>query len=193
MNLQPVTLSGRVVRLEPLSLVHAESLLQVTQDPEIWQYLSMDLSTLPAIETWINIALEEQARGVSLPFAIVEQSSGQVIGSTRYMDIRPKDRGLEIGWTWLTKRVWRTAVNTECKFMLLKYAFEDLQYVRVQLKTDARNTRSRNAIERIGGQFEGILRKQMALRDGGYRDSAYFSILDSEWPDVKQRLEARLV
>lgn len=192
MNLQPVTLQGQVVRLEPLSIEHAESLSLVTHDAEIWQYLSADLSTVPAIEQWINQALETQQQGTVLPFAIIEQSSGQAIGSTRYMDIRPKDRGLEIGWTWLAKRAWRTAVNTECKFLLLQYAFENLEYVRVQIKTDARNTRSRNAIERIGGQFEGILRKQVALRTGGYRDSAYYSILDNEWPQVKQRLVERL-
>ena len=112
--------------------------------------------------------------------------------STRYLTIMPKDRGIEIGWTWLARAAWRTPINSECKYLLLRHAFETLGCIRVQLKTDKRNERSRRAIERIGGQFEGILRQQFVLRDGTYRDSAYYSIIDAEWPAVKARLEAGL-
>jgi RimJ/RimL family protein N-acetyltransferase len=192
MKVEPVTLEGRYVGLEPLAPRHAEELAAVACDEEIWRYMPADLSTIERMRAWIDETLALQAAGAALPFATIERAGGRAIGSTRYLTIMPKDRGIEIGWTWLARSAWRTPVNSECKYLLLRHAFETLGCIRVQLKTDKRNERSRRAIERIGGQFEGILRQHMVLRDGTYRDSAYYSIIDSEWPAVKARLEAGL-
>jgi N-acetyltransferase len=192
MNIELITLEGQWVRLEPLSRAHAGDLAIVSGEAEIWRYMPAELIRIEQLHAWIDDALEQQAAGAIVPFAIVERASGRAIGGTRYLNIMRKDRGIEIGWTWLARRAWRTAVNTECKYLLLRHAFETLGCIRVQLKTDRRNERSRRAIERIGGQFEGILRQHMILRDGTYRDSAFYSIIDSEWPAVKERLAARL-
>jgi RimJ/RimL family protein N-acetyltransferase len=191
MNVEPVTLEGRWVRLEPLAERHAADLALVSGDEEIWQYMPAALITIEQIRAWIAEAQELQANGAVLPFAIVERESGRAIGSTRYLTIMPKDRGIEIGWTWLGRAFWRTPVNSECKFLLLRHAFEILGCIRVQIKTDRRNERSRRAIERLGAQFEGILRNHMVLRYG-LRDSAYYSIIDSEWPEIKARLAGQL-
>lgn len=191
MNIEPLTIAGRWVRLEPLALRHAAGLAAVADDAEIWRYLSSGLLGTEQFEAWIAEAQAQQEAGTALPFAIIERAAGRVVGSTRYLNIMRKDRGLEIGWTWLARSVWRTAVNSECKYLLLRHAFERLGGMRVQLKTDARNERSRRAIERIGGQFEGVLRKHMVVHDG-IRDSAMYSIVDDEWPIVKARLEAGL-
>jgi RimJ/RimL family protein N-acetyltransferase len=192
MNVEPITLEGRWVRLEPLAQRHAAGLAEVARDEEIWRYMPAKLTTIERINHWITETLALQATGAVLPFAIVERAEGQAIGSTRYLNIMPRDRGLEIGWTWLGRAAWRTAVNTECKYLLLRHAFETLNCIRVQFKTDRRNERSRRAIERIGGQFEGILRQHMVLPDGSYRDSAFYSIIDAEWPAVKAKLADRL-
>jgi RimJ/RimL family protein N-acetyltransferase len=190
MNVEPVTLEGRWVRLEPLVEHHAADLTIAAQDDEIWRYMPAVLKSEEQVLAWIAAAQAQQDTGSQLPFAIVEQATGRAIGSTRYLNIMPGDRGLEIGWTWLARAAWRTPVNTECKFMLLRHAFETLGCIRVQLKTDQRNERSRRAIERIGGQFEGILRNHMILHYG-VRSSAYYSIIDAEWPQVKDDLIAR--
>ncbi|MFL5800749.1 MAG: GNAT family N-acetyltransferase [Roseiflexaceae bacterium] len=193
MNVEPITLEGRWARLEPLAERHADDLAAVSDDAEIWRYMPASLMSGEQVREWIAETLALQDAGAVLPFAIVERESGRAIGGTRYLDIRPKDRGIEIGWTWLARRAWRTAINSECKYLLLRHAFEALGCIRVQLKTDRHNERSRRAIERIGGQFEGILRQHMILRDGTYRrDSAYYSILDAEWPAVKERLAGGL-
>jgi RimJ/RimL family protein N-acetyltransferase len=192
MNVEPVTLEGKWVRLEPLAEHHAPDLAEVAGDAEIWRYMPIPLGTIEQIQAWIADTLALQAAGAALPFAIVERASGRAIGSTRYLTILPKDRGIEIGWTWLGRAAWRTPINTECKYLLLRHAFETLGCIRVQLKTDRRNERSRRAIERIGGQFEGILRQHMVLLDGSYRDSAYYSIIDAEWPAVQAKLAAWL-
>jgi len=191
-NVEPITLEGRWVRLEPLAQHHAAGLAEVARDEEIWRYMPAKLTTIEQIKHWITETLALQATGAVLPFAIVERAEGRAIGSTRYLNIMPRDRGLEIGWTWLGRAAWRTAVNTECKYLLLRHAFETLDCIRVQFKTDQRNERSRRAIERIGGQFEGILRQHMVLPDGSYRDSAFYSIIDAEWPAVKAKLADRL-
>jgi len=191
MNIEPVTLEGHWVRLEPLAERHAADLAAVSDDQEIWRYLPAVLLTLEQIQEWIAATLRLQDDGAVLPFAIVKRAAGRAIGSTRYLSIAPKDRGIEIGWTWLARSAWRTPVNTECKFLLLRHAFETLGCIRVQLKTDRRNERSRRAIERIGGQFEGILRNHMIM-PYGLRDSAYYSIIDTEWPGVKASLSTRL-
>jgi N-acetyltransferase len=191
MKVEPFTLEGRWVRLEPLDARHAPDLAEAAQDDEIWRYMPAVLKTKEEIRAWIAAAQAQQAAGTQLPFAIVDRATGRAIGGTRYLNITPNDRGLEIGWTWLARAAWRTPVNSECKFLLLRHAFETLGCIRVQLKTDGRNERSRQAIERIGGQFEGILRKHMIM-PYGLRDSAFYSIIDDEWPAVKQRLVGRL-
>ena len=191
MIVEPTILEGRWVGLEPLAERHAADLVEAAQDDEIWTYMPAVLKTEAQVRDWIAAAQSQQAAGAQLPFAIVERATGRAIGGTRYLNIMPGDRGLEIGWTWLARASWRTPVNTECKFLLLQHAFETLGCIRVQLKTDRRNERSRRAIERIGGQFEGILRNHMVMHYG-IRDSAYYSIIDAEWPAVQQRLIDRL-
>jgi RimJ/RimL family protein N-acetyltransferase len=189
----PVTLVGRHVRLEPLAPHHAADLLEAGRDPSIWAYLSGSaFRDLADTEGWIARVLEEVTAGRQIAFATIDLAAGGAVGSTRYLDFRPADRGIEIGSTWLGTAAQRTAVNTECKYLLLEHAFETLGAFRVQLKTDARNIRSQNAIARIGATREGVLRRHMAVRDGYVRDSVYFSILDSEWPSVKASLLAKL-
>ena len=189
----PVTLVGRHARLEPLAPRHAPDLLAAGSDPSIWAYLSRPaFRDLADTEGWIAEVLAEVAAGRQIAFATVDLEAGRAVGSTRYLDIRSADRGIEIGSTWLGTAAQRTAVNTECKYLLLEHAFETLGALRVQLKTDARNIRSQNAIARIGAFREGVLRRHMIVRDGHVRDSVYFSIVDSEWPSVKTALLAKL-
>jgi RimJ/RimL family protein N-acetyltransferase len=187
---KPVTLEGSHVRLEPLARRHAEDLFEVGKEETIWPYMSRPpLKSVEDARGWIDQALEVTATDTQIPFAIIERASGKAIGSTRYMDIRRNDRGLEIGWTWIGTAFQRTAMNTECKYLLLRHAFEELGAARVQLKTDLRNVRSQRAIERLGAVREGVLRKHMVLWDGFIRDTVYYSVIESEWPEVKRRLE----
>lgn len=188
-----MTLTGRFVQLVPLARAHAAGLLAAAGDPDIWRYMPMGPpSDVAVIEAWIDAALAEQQRGVELPFAIIDRQRNQAIGSTRYLEIRRPHRALEIGWTWLARTSQRTPVNTECKLLLLTHAFESLGAVRVQFKTDSRNDRSRQALERIGAVQEGMLRNHMLMWDGARRDSVYFSIVDTEWRQVRAGLEALL-
>jgi RimJ/RimL family protein N-acetyltransferase len=194
MDITPVTLTGRVVRLEPLALLHVPDLAVAGKDPAIWQHMLYgDLTTEPAMRAWVQMMLDWQARGTDLPFAVVHLSSSQAVGATRYLNIERRHRGLEIGGTWYGVAYQRTAVNTESKYLLLRHAFEDLGCVRVQFKTDLRNLRSQKAIERLGAVKEGVLRNHMVRPDGSLRDSVYYSIIDREWPAVKARLEAMLI
>lgn len=191
---QPVTLMGTAVRLEPLGLQHADDIFAAAQDPDIWRYMPSDPSASPAaLRAWIAAALDAQAAGGELPFAILDRATGRALGSTRYLNISARDRGLEIGWTWLASPARRTAVNTEGKYLLLRHAFETLRAVRVQLKTDRRNTVSQAAIERLGAVREGILRKHMLVANGYIRDTVMYSVTDDEWPGVKVRLQSMLV
>lgn len=185
---EPVVLTGTRARLAPLDASHRDGLLAAATNPAIWRYMPARLDQPAALDAWIAAANAEREAGASLVFAIVDVASGDAIGATRFMDIRPGDRGLEIGWTWLGVDHWRSPVNTECKFLLLQHAFETLGAIRVQLKTHRLNQRSRRAIERIGAQFEGILRNHYLLADGTYRDSAYYSVIESEWPAVRRHL-----
>lgn len=187
----PVVLEGRAVRLEPLALHHAPALAAVCE-PEVFQHFNVVLRTREDVEAYITRALAAAERGVERPFVILERESGAPVGTSFYLDIQRDHRTLEIGSTWLARRVWRSRVNTECKYLLLRHAFETLGVMRVQLKTDSRNARSRAAIERIGGAFEGILRHHMLVRGGVVRDSAYFGFVDTEWAEKKARLEAML-
>lgn len=191
--MEPITLAGAVARLEPLDATHAADLYAAAQDSRIWPYLPVDPSASEAaIAEWIAAAQRERAAGGQMPFAIIQCATGRAVGSTRYLNITPRDCGLEIGWTWLTPAVQRTAVNTECKYLLLRHAFESWGAIRVQLKTDRRNEASQRAIERLGAVREGVLRKHMLVQNGYQRDTVMYSILDTEWPAVKARLEARL-
>ncbi len=193
MSLQPVTLTGIQVRLEPLTQAHAPGLLDVGRDEDIWKYLMRPpFADLDDTRDWINDALTAQKSGSQLPFVSIHNESNRVAGSTRYLNISPNDKGLEIGWTWLGVDFMRTVVNTECKLLLLRHAFETLGYVRVQLKTDLLNERSQRAIERIGGVREGVLRKYQRTRNDRIRDTVMYSILDSEWPAVRSKLEQML-
>ena len=186
MLVKPVTLAGNVVRLEPLGQEHAPICIRVSQDPDIWTYMPVDPShSLEALSTWIEAALRARAQGQQMPFAIVDALSGRVYRLHPLFEHLPQDYGLEIGWTWLAREVRRTAVNTECKYLLLRHAFESLGAIRVQLKTDSRNQRSQRAIERLGAVREGVLRKQMILENGYQRDTVMYSIIADEWPAVK--------
>jgi N-acetyltransferase len=194
MDPQPITLAGRHVRLEPLSLAHAPELFAVLQiDSSVWRWLPpTPPATLTDMEALITTELDAQASGSKLIFAQIEQATGRVVGSTTYLDISRRDRRLEIGSTWIGKPWQRTGINTEAKYLLLRHAFEDLEAVRVQLKTDKRNLQSQAAIERLGAVREGVLRKHMLVHDGVIRDTVMYSILADEWPTVKLHLEAKL-
>jgi RimJ/RimL family protein N-acetyltransferase len=193
MNPTPVVLYGDAVKLEPLDPAHADDLLEAGADPEIWRYMPIPRPERVAdVVRWIDEAWKLAATGDQLPFAIVDPETGRAIGSTRYLEIHRSWRTLEIGWTWLAASAQRSAANTECKFLLLKHAFEDHGALRVQFKTDGRNLRSQQALERLGAVKEGVLRKQRVNHDGFVRDAVYYSILDDEWPAVKERLRAKL-
>ena len=189
MSLQPITLTGHQVTLEPLSVGHSADLTLAGQHKAIWTYMRYgQVDTVEKMSSFILHLLELQTRGTDLPFAVVHHTSGRAIGMTRYMNIEPENRSLEIGGTWYGIEYQRTGVNTECKFLLLQHAFEGLACIRVQFKTDSRNERSLKAIARIGAVQEGVLRNHMILPDGTFRSSVYFSILAGEWLTVKQRL-----
>ena len=189
MKVEPVVLTGRHVRLEPMTEAHIAALAEIGAGQPFWQFMLYgDIETEDDMERWVEEILSRARNGTDLPFVAVHLASGQVAGATRYLNIMPRDRGLEIGGTWYGPEFQRTVVNTECKLLLLQHAFEELKAIRVQLKTDLRNERSQRAIERIGAVKEGVLRNHMILPDGRYRDSVFYSILDIEWPAVKSRL-----
>ena len=192
MPVMPVTLSGRVVRLEPLGLEHVPGLVRVGLDPELWRWIPTQVSNAEEMLAYVQAALGEQKNGVSLPFAIVARATGEAIGCTRYMNIVPTHRRLEIGSTWLTAAAQCSGANTEAKLLLLTHAFDVMGANRVELKTDALNTRSRRAITRIGATEEGLFRKHVVCASGRVRDTVYFSIIDTEWPAVKARLTTML-
>ena len=192
MNIQPVTLEGHIVRLEPLAPAHHAGLCAVGLDPELWELIPYRVTTPDDMADYMQTALDAQRAGTALPFATVHVASGQVIGSTRFMNIDVPNRRVEIGATWIAAPWRRTSVNTEAKYLMLRHAFDTLGCIRVELKTDALNQPSRNAIRRIGAQEEGILRQHMVTWSGRLRDSVYFSILDREWPGVKRDLEQKL-
>jgi len=192
MVVSPVTLEGAHVRLEPLAKAHLAGLAAVGLDEELWLWIPVPVRTAEEMAGYIETALEEQERGVSLPFALIEKAARRVVGSTRYGNIDHAHHRVEIGWTWVARECQRTAVNTEAKYLLLRHAFETLGCIRVELKTDSLNERSRTAILRIGAREEGIFRNHMITASGRVRHSVYFSVVDSEWPAVKARLESRL-
>ena len=192
MIVTPVTLEGKHIQLEPLLAAHHAALTEIGLDEDLWRWIPVPVRTSEEMSAYIEAALAEQARGVSLPFTIVEKSSGKPVGCTRYANIDRVHHRVEIGWTWVAKHWQRTAVNTEAKYLLLRHAFETLGCIRVELKTDSLNEKSRAAILRVGAQQEGIFRNHMITASGRIRHTVYFSIVDNEWPTVKARLEQRL-
>jgi RimJ/RimL family protein N-acetyltransferase len=190
----PLTLEGSVVRLEPIRREHAQLFWEAGKDSldDIFRWIPYSMKTPADFQRLVDKAFEEQERGESVVFATVECSSKRVVGSTRFMNIESANRRVEIGSTWIAPAWQRTAINTEAKYLMLRQAFEVWQCVRVELKTDALNQKSRNAILRLGAKEEGTLRKHLVTWTGRFRDTVYFSILDSEWPEVKARLEAKL-
>ncbi|WP_407673314.1 GNAT family N-acetyltransferase [Paenibacillus silvisoli] len=185
MDIKPITLTGTNVELVPMEEKHAQGLFEAGSFPEIWEITQGKMGALSDAEAYVKKAMNQPD---ALPFVIADRVTGRILGSTRFFDISTADKGLEIGSTWLTPSVWRTSINTECKFLLLRHCFETLGTIRVQLKTDLRNVRSQRAIERLGATKEGVLRNHKILPNGIVRDSVYYSVLDREWPAVKERL-----
>ncbi|MSR06546.1 MAG: N-acetyltransferase [Gemmatimonadetes bacterium] len=185
-----VTLEGRVVRLEPLTLGHVEALAAVGLDPDLWRWTNALVRTADDMRRYVETALQWQKDGTALPFATVLRSENRVIGSTRFGNMDAANRRAEIGWTWIGRPWQRSAVNSEAKYLMLRHAFEIMNCIRVELKTDVLNAQSRAAIERIGGKEEGTLRSHMITESGRVRDTVYYSIIESEWPAVKRELEA---
>jgi N-acetyltransferase len=184
---------GQFVVLEPLGPGHLDGLFRAGQGEGVFRWIPEDPSGPRGnMERFMAEALESARLGVQVPFAILDAASGEPVGSTRFLEIRLEHLRVEIGWTWLTPRVWRTGANVEAKLMLLRHAFEQVGLRRVEFKTDARNERSRGALLALGAQFEGIFRKHMVVRDGAPRDSAYYSVIDDDWPALRERLERRL-
>jgi len=193
MKVEPITLTGQYVQLEPLAESHVPDLAVAGADENIWRWMPYGVvTTEEKMRAWVREILSRQARGTDLVFAVIHLASGRAVGSTRYMDIQPQNNALEIGGTWYAAAHQRTAVNTECKLLMLTHAFEKLGAARVQIKTDLRNERSQRAIERLGAVREGVLREHMLMPDGYRRSSVYYSILAREWPTIKVRLTEKL-
>lgn len=188
-----VRLEGSLVVLEPLESRYQESLYQIAKDERIWRWMPYNAAkSRGSFSTWFNDALKASDAGSEAAFAVFDVNTGAPVGSTRYLTLRPAHRTLEIGWTWFSYSVWGTGINTEAKLLLMEHAFECLDCLRVEFKTDSRNERSRAALEGLPTRFEGILRKHMLVRGGERRDSAYYSVVDEEWPEIKASLERRL-
>jgi RimJ/RimL family protein N-acetyltransferase len=187
------TLAGQIVLLEPLATEHAAGLWEASRDSRTWTWMPIAQPASRAeLDTWVGDALAASIRGTELPLVTISRADGRVVGSTRFLALRPEHRSVEIGWTWLHPDAWGTGANVEAKLLMLRHAFEAWGCRRVELKTDALNERSRGAIEALGASFEGIHRQHMLVRDGLNRDSAWYSVLDGEWPGVRARLERRL-
>jgi RimJ/RimL family protein N-acetyltransferase len=186
-------LEGRGVRLEPLRQRHEQALFEAARDERIWRWMPYDASASPeTFHAWLEDALAASSAGTEAAFATVDIGTGEPVGSTRYLALRPEHRVLEIGWTWLAPAYWQTGANVEAKLLMLEHAFEHLGCLRVEFKTDARNERSRAALAALPAQFEGVFRKHMLVRGTERRDSAYYSVIDDEWPEVGDNLRLRL-
>jgi N-acetyltransferase len=187
------TLEGRLVRLEPMSPAHEDGLWEASRDGRTWEWLSIEQpQTREEMRGYLDAALANQANGSELPLVTIRRADERVVGSTRYLALRPEHRSVEIGWTWLAPDAWGTGINVEAKLLMLEHAFEGLGCLRVELKTDARNERSRGAMAALPAQFEGVHRKQMLVWGGRRRDSAWYSVIDDEWPEVRANLLRRL-
>jgi RimJ/RimL family protein N-acetyltransferase len=186
-------LEGELVRLEPLGLQHEDGLWDASRDERTWRWLSIvQPQTRAELRAYLDEALANAAAGTEMPFATIRRDGGRVLGSTRFLALRPEHRSVEIGWTWLTPEAWGTGINVEAKLLMLEHAFQTFGCLRVELKTDALNDRSRGAMEALPAQFEGVHRKAMLVRGGQRRDSAWYSVLDEEWPAVRENLLRRL-
>lgn len=183
-----ITLEGETVSLIPLELKDTELLYEALQSPEVWKYTWREINTVDDLEQVLIMAVKNKKEGKQIPFIIKDKRTGRVIGTTRIGDIDKVNRNVEIGWTWLSPEVWKTKVNTECKFLLLTYCFEELKVLRVQFSVSGQNVRSQKAVERIGATKEGNFRKHRVKADGTIHDNIFYSIIDSEWESVKQRL-----
>lgn len=188
----PVTLAGTRIRMEPLAERHLADLTEVGLDASVWRWTIAREQTADGLRTWVLTALENAAAGVEVPFATIDQASGRAIGSSRFMTIAPEHRRLEIGWTWVGTAFQRTGANREAKLLQLTHAFETLGAERVEFKTHARNLASRAALLGIGATFEGVLRHHTIMPDGSNRDSAFYGVIAPEWPQVRDRLRAKL-
>ena len=186
-------LEGKIVRLEPLARRHEKGLFEAARDERVWRWMPYDAGgSRQRFHAWLEDALAASSAGTEAAFATVDAGTGEPVGSTRYLSLRPEHRGLEIGWTWLAPAHWQTGANVEAKLMMLEHAFQCLGCLRVEFKTDSRNERSRAALAALPAQFEGIFRKHMLVRGGERRDSAYYSIIDDEWPEVRGNLMRRI-
>jgi RimJ/RimL family protein N-acetyltransferase len=185
-------LEGEIVVLEPLQRKHEQELRAAGADPEIWRWMTVHGHEPDTFTHWLDVTLEAAEEGREAPFAIMLRETGQVVGSTRYLSLRPEHRGLEIGYTWHGRDVWGKGVNIEAKYLLLEHAFERVGCMRVEFKTDAKNERARAALEALPARFEGIFLSHMLVRDGEVRDSAWYAITDAEWPTVKTNLQRRI-
>ncbi|MHB1242293.1 MAG: GNAT family N-acetyltransferase [Gaiellaceae bacterium] len=186
-------LEGELVRLEPMTLGHEDGLWEASRDERTWRWLSVHQPrTREELRAYVEDALANAAAGTEMPLVTVRRAEGRVVGSTRYLGLKPEHRSLEIGWTWLAPEAWGTGINVEAKLLMLEHAFETLGCLRVELKTDARNERSRGAMAALPAQFEGVHRKAMLVRGGQRRDSAWYSVIDDEWPEVRANLLRRL-
>lgn len=192
MVVESVTLTGRYVRLVPLTMDYLDTLWEVGQDIDLWKWIPYQIKTRDEMKTYVQTALNWQEIGTALPFVTIAQATDRVVGSTRFGNIDAANHRVEIGWTWIGKPWQHTPVNTEAKFLMLQHAFEVWHCIRVELKTDRLNERSRAAILRIGAKEEGIFRHHMITESGRLRDSVYFSVIDDEWPEVKERLQHML-
>ncbi|MDQ6712257.1 MAG: GNAT family N-acetyltransferase [Candidatus Dormibacteraeota bacterium] len=190
--LGPVTLSGNHIRLEPMRPLHARALLDTGRDEAIWTWMPARPRTPETMDRWLEKAMQAESQGREYPFVVVRLEDNGLIGSTRYLDVQEEDRTVEIGWTWYAPDAWGGIVNPEAKYLLMRHAFDDWHAIRVALKTDINNLHSQAAIKKLGARYEGTLRNQRIRPDGTYRDTVIFSVIESEWPAVKARLEERL-
>ncbi|WP_246943313.1 GNAT family N-acetyltransferase [Bacillus pinisoli] len=193
MNIQDVTLKGERVSLSPLREKDLDKVYKAVDSTDIWRLLPNKLESIEDVTLQITQAIKAKEQGLQLPFVVFDHESEQIVGMTRLLNISTENKQAEIGATWYSKKVWRTRVNTECKYLLLRHCFEELKLIRVQFKVDTRNERSNNAVLRIGAKKEGTLRKEKILYDGYVRDTNVYSILEEEWPEVKGRLELLLI
>lgn len=188
----PLILDGRHVRLEPLRGDHVDALTRIGCDPRIWEFSRTLLRTRDDVEQYVARALSGRDAGTAYPFVTIDRATGDIAGSTRFENIEPAERRVEVGWSWLAPRWWRTPLNTEAKYLMIRHAFEQWRCVRVEFKVLVENERSLASIQRVGATREGVLRKRLPDRDGRYRDVVYLSIIEDEWPGIRGRLEERL-
>lgn len=193
MNNRPALLEGKRVKLVPLEAWHSKELWETAKDESLWEFYTFrKMESFEKFKAFIDYSIEKMASGSEFTFTITDNMIGRMVGGTSFLDIQPESRSLEIGRTWIAKYLQRTGFNEECKLYLLKYCFEEMKTIRVFFKTDSNNKRSQKALEKIGAKYEGTLRNHMIREDGTFRDSAYYSIIESEWEEVKSRLVAKI-